>query len=748
MKRFSKAALMLLAGGLLALPVQVLALQGPHVGSGTMTITCSNCHIPHASKGDRLWVETPKVAGATNWGANKIGQLCYSCHDGSTSGAANMGVYIYTDNSAHGPFHASIPPLPDWTASNAATTGVTLLNGSTLPYTSATSPLEQGSGQKVLQCTSCHFVHDNTDGVRPYLRTGASTTTRADLCIRCHKRGEIDTAGEQAAGNHTNSGYAANISLHPIKISAVTATQGANLLTNVNAAVGRVLTNASGWLLGGHLADGTTTGNIDCTSCHAVHGDETGGFGAQGEYKFPVNNFAGSYTTSPLCVFCHQLPVKTGLTDHPINSNAGKYPTTFPSNGGPNQGTAASPWPQGTGTNGNVVCSSCHDAHGGLPADASTNQGNTLTGRLRRQGGNTTDWCLSCHLNASPNNHHSHKQNLISGTNGAAMTSVISCGDCHGTTAGATAHQTVGVFFATRTFVAGNGNHANNSRWCNYCHNINPTDLEGSVAQSALATGLIGTNGFDEVHGTRFPWGHGIDRGEGSHVLGWDGSFVKVTTTTTYPMTASWANAFNPEAGSLDNRADNLSRYGAAGDGDMVCESCHNIIGNVGYNAAGNGSEGWKANLLLEAYKDDGAGNKAGANAGLVGARLCMTCHYTSGSQYTTGPGGTHQITGQTITARQDNNKSPITLITTPITGANASYADASGGPNDASYPADNTLDCDSCHRPHDASDGSTVTATTGNYTTAFTKGVDWILEESGASGAYSPTLCTNCHNY
>ena len=750
MKRFSRAALLLLAGGLLALPAQVQALNGPHAGFGTNTITCSNCHIPHASGGARLWVEVPSGVAGTNWGDNKIGQLCYSCHDGTASGASNLYQPLYRNDGSHGPMHASIPTLPDYSATAAATAGAATMNASTLPYAGASSLLTQGSGGgRALQCTSCHFVHDNTDLVRPYLRVGTSNTTRSDLCIRCHKRGDTNT--NALKGNNNNvlpaAGYKTAISLHPIKVSAVTQSEGAYLLANVNAALGLALTDASGWILGGKTADGTLTGNIDCETCHAVHGTRSAA--PVDEFRLAIDNYASGYTSSPLCYGCHRTPVVIGRADHPIDSNSGAYTVGFPAAGGPGQDAANVAWPSGANaTNPQVVCSSCHDMHGGLPASVATNQGNTLTSRLRRQSGNATDWCLSCHANASPQNHHSHKANLISGVNGAPFTSLISCGDCHGTDEGATAHQSTGSFFATRIYTAGQGNHATNPRWCNFCHNINPTDLEGTipgVAASPLATGAIGASPYYvQSHGGKFPAGNGFDRGEGSHVLGWDGSFLKGTTTTTFPMTDAWPNAFNPRGGSLDNRADNLSRWGSTNAGDMVCESCHNIIGNVGYKAtAFNGTEGWKVNLLLEAYNDDGAGNRGGTDGGAVGSRLCMGCHYAA-TQFTTGPGGTHQITGEAISAAVDNSRSTTTLMT-----SSGTYANASGSPNSASYPNTNAMDCDSCHRPHDASDGGTIgTATSGGYTTAFTKGVDWILEASGASGAYSPTLCVNCHNY
>jgi hypothetical protein len=125
-----------------------------------------------------------------------------------------------------------------------------------------------------------------------------------------------------------------------------------------------------------------------------------------------------------------------------------------------------------------------------------------------------------------------------------------------------------------------------------------------------------------------------------------------------------------------------------------------------------------------------------------------MYCHYTAGSQGTTGPPGTHQITGQTITAAADNERIPDTLIT-----AGGTYADAAAAPGLGSYPNTDAMDCDSCHRVHDSVAGGTATATTVDYATGaggtIVKGIDFILEAAeAAAGVYSPALCTQCHNY
>lgn len=759
MKKVMLVAVMLLAAGLMAVPAQVFALGGPHA-----TFTCNNCHIPHAAGGDRLWIDVPSAG--VGWYENKIGQLCYSCHDG-TQGGANMANFAYAATS-HGPLYSAIPAEPDGDATTA-TVGATALNASTLPYTTATNPLTQTGGQAI-QCTSCHFVHDETDGTRPYLRAGAGATDRGNLCERCHKRGETDTAGE-VGDNNDQAGtpaYARAISLHPVEIAATTQTQGATLRANLIPSAGagaRGMGNpvpAAGswtWTLGGKLAAGGTTGTMGCNTCHAVHGDEVSDptAGAGGNYILAINNYPANYTTSPLCYGCHQTPVvvTVGASDHPIDANTGTYAVTYPNDGGPNHGSAISPWPAGAGANPEVVCASCHDMHGGLPADASTNQGNNQNGRLRRFNEFATNdpthpgvnnWCYSCHTNASPNNHHSHVGNLnVALEPTDTMTSILDCEHCHGSAAGTFAHNGTGGFFATRDF--GGGNHAANPTWCNYCHSVNPTNIQFPTDQ-AIATTVADMDGGVHTAGATnvTPMGHGVDKGEGTHVLGWDGSFTfgPQNIVVTVPMAASWpAPAGNHLLGSIDGVDDSLSRWAAGGAGSMACESCHNIIGNIGWNLDPDDG-GWQNNLLLMAYEDDGTGNRAGAGSATTGSAFCMYCHYGA-TQGTTGPPGTHQITGQTITAAADNERTPDTLIT----GA-GSYADAGTAPGLGSYPNTDMMDCDSCHRVHDSAAGGTASATTVTYVGAtITKGIDFILEaaEAGA-GIYSPALCTQCHNY
>ncbi|NIS74765.1 MAG: hypothetical protein GTO08_05700, partial [Deltaproteobacteria bacterium] len=63
------------------------------------------------------------------------------------------------------------------------------------------------------------------------------------------------------------------------------------------------------------------------------------------------------------------------------------------------------------------------------------------------------------------------------------------------------------------------------------------------------------------------------------------------------------------------------------------------------------------------------------------------------------------------------------------------SYADDVSAPGILSYPAANEMDCDSCHRPHDAATASS--SATFNY----------ALEEA-ASTTDVQSMCVICHNY
>jgi hypothetical protein len=146
-------------------------------------------------------------------------------------------------------------------------------------------------------------------------------------------------------------------------------------------------------------------------------------------------------------------------------------------------------------------------------------------------------------------------------------------------------------------------------------------------------------------------------------------------------------------------------------------------------------SAGWESNLLLEPYEDDdpGAGSGTGANA--VGSGLCTGCHTASGNH--------HPLTGDIVSL------SGVALRTGGGSFADQTAGPTTGGaaPGTLSYPNSNALDCDSCHRPHQADNDSTVVgAVHGPLTSSDGNPTYHILEVDAPNHVYTPTLCQECH--
>jgi len=188
---------------------------------------------------------------------------------------------------------------------------------------------------------------------------------------------------------------------------------------------------------------------------------------------------------------------------------------------------------------------------------------------------------------------------------------------------------------------------------------------------------------------------------------------------------------------------------GAAND-EMICESCHNVLHNVGTvgtlvtGMTPAADTGWKYNLLLARYRDAGAGIGTATGAITDQSKFCVGCHVGRNKSWATlselndKPAGTHPITGSTVSRAVAESKTPTIVIT--ATGARNTYANAAAAPTQASYPTAlsgtaGTMDCDSCHRPHDAAAAS-ATAT-----------YNFILETATTA---NPTgaVCLECHAY
>ncbi len=677
------AAVLLLWTALAAAPALAAIVGTPHdmtaVTGDLFAGPCVYCHIPHQAQGERLWTSTP-YGPSTGWGSRNIAQLCYTCHDSTGGGfnARNATITAYNELS-HGYEVANLPLHPD---------GLTV-STPYLPY------YESG----LMDCTTCHDPH--TRNV-PFLRgTGGIDA----LCRYCHAR---DNPGLVAAGNVYGT-ETSKSSYHPTDIEY--ADIPANGPTGLEPLpdLFQVATASGNWLLGGHLVGWEAgKGAMSCQTCHPVHGghDYLMGImpGPPASSLTPIENTGGSY--SALCQSCHKggeegETVGEG-TDHPINTNDGDPVTVFP------QG-----WPSGVASE--VTCSSCHDVHGGEPA----------TSLLRKGGDTVNGWCFSCHSveNLTPPYHHSCREN----DDPAVFTSVITCGDCHGQGAGWKAHNGFGGF---KVAVGPTG-----SDLCAICHDpADPPFLDEGAYYRATSLSI-------DFSSAAQPALHGRASGKESHVINHadDDSIFNCQTKTTV-----W------------DRTGGASKYGPGNE--IICESCHNLLTNAGV-VLGSGPEelmtgGWKTNLLLEPYEDNSPGTGVESPDWIPGptlSDLCRGCHYSDRPGTPTGfvhnPMPHTQFDYVYTPDSVPYGRTTLNIMTTPIDSRGPSCPEVSsadqmsppsglgpGAPGAFSYPAPNTIDCDSCHRPHGADNDS---ADDGKHR---------ILEYD-APASHGTTPCLECHN-
>ncbi|MGB2817380.1 MAG: hypothetical protein WBA53_08730 [Burkholderiaceae bacterium] len=205
-----------LAVGLMALLTAPAASAGTIVGSnhdlsgkgyGTTQI-CIFCHTPHNALtvvGAPLWNHASSTATYTVYSSPTmnatVGQpgtsskLCLSCHDGTVAvdsyggrtgtipiaAAANFGTTLSNDHPIGFTYNAAL-----------ATSDGSLSNPDTKTVTIGTAPSKTGSITStmliggVMECASCHDVHNTFTAVGAGLLKISQTAPASGLCLACH----------------------------------------------------------------------------------------------------------------------------------------------------------------------------------------------------------------------------------------------------------------------------------------------------------------------------------------------------------------------------------------------------------------------------------------------------------------------------------------------------------------------------------------------------------------------------------
>ena len=174
--------------------------------SATTTEICVFCHTPHnPAQNIPLWNRTNPAAGsftlyktsptlttvaaASAFAADSISLFCMSCHDGVTglgamtntpptgtdalgalTGSANLGISLANDHPVGFRYDQAQTADAGLVAMGTANTAL----GSNAFF---------GTGSNMIECASCHKVHDNANA--PFLRT---TNLNSALCLACHAK--------------------------------------------------------------------------------------------------------------------------------------------------------------------------------------------------------------------------------------------------------------------------------------------------------------------------------------------------------------------------------------------------------------------------------------------------------------------------------------------------------------------------------------------------------------------------------
>jgi predicted CXXCH cytochrome family protein len=741
------AALVVVALALCATPVRAAVENTAHETGTGAGGACSACHIPHGALGERLW---PANMGELSGGQVEIdfgpvGALCFYCH-GSGGGAAipaavqDMVTAIGTDENgefAHGRDPLMIPGNDTVDA--------------TLPY--------GDSSPNQFECTTCHNVHDDTN--KPFLQDDINV-----LCSRCHQgRQFVGGVESSTLGDWGNFYGTDNPGSHPIGNDVFgdsDAPADSPVDLTATGAFNKVYDDGvpGSHYLGGHLTGGATNpvqdNGMTCVTCHAVHGSQTeaewpaGGTRAMtnlltidqptadGMFDGSVRNGNGD-PRNALCEGCHgtdaiaaaTIDTSTGSTygtgggsekvnpgveiyTHPVDDLGAQADTgvsAFPAN-----------WPVGevaswgTNVDPGPICESCHTPHPNANSNRTTILVGSGTPILRAL---QADLCAECHAGGAGRHHPAGvSMGLLSDPAVEDGDGTLNCDDCHGG-----AQQTAHNWTSSGTFKLDPDWEPNSTGGVQFSDNgstdegINPnkrfvTDSSKECMDCHLSAGPNPAPYTHHATGGEAEYAQYQDTGDASHYLGDTSAAVLDYATGNCPDGTTF------DATLEDWPGGGWSRFDTAGTNRIVCESCHELQSSK--NVANTA-------LLLHRYVE----GDPSAGAGDYASELCEGCHGPN-------PGGkVHPLTGDIVDG---------TGVALDSTNNDPPAANPPGGY--ATYPAGTTADsmnCDSCHQPHDAD----------------TNGGTYILEDNITGTAVGNTrgdtipdlnympFCKNCHtNY
>jgi len=193
--------------------------------AGAKTGLCSYCHIPHSSKGDRLFPMNVDSAslGLNKGGLGEVAFLCAQCHSNALDADFTSAHLDDNDEVLFKPLmkptrtadttvYDTHPTI--YTANYLTVSTLGIADSTTTQVTSQTWPYysDWAAARRDIECTSCHNPHDwNQETRRNYLRSSwwdtaanvnAPTGETTNVCSFCHTGRDTEGVGTANQGSH------------------------------------------------------------------------------------------------------------------------------------------------------------------------------------------------------------------------------------------------------------------------------------------------------------------------------------------------------------------------------------------------------------------------------------------------------------------------------------------------------------------------------------------------------------------
>ncbi|MBI5207804.1 MAG: hypothetical protein HY934_08430 [Candidatus Firestonebacteria bacterium] len=338
---------------------------------------CSYCHVPHSAIGKRLWRDTVDTTYEKKRALGEVGVLCYTCHwpeRKANAPSVESTIFMAYDSAQTHPL-VDNDSAPD-----------TRQRYSGWAYTNDTTDDDPATYETTyLQCTSCHDVHEQNNGIQPinpYTKKGnflrapmykktkpfnpkpnqinefdsifqstATTDVPALFCSFCHLERAYESTGK---GTHPINVYNSTCVYidFSYRVSETTA----------------VIPWYDTFEVGGHLSY-FETGTVICNTCHKAHGAAPGGTLLVKDNRLQRGE---RYSSNALCEACHEkAPSLHDTTRYPYNKYK-SHPVDssetwdFKSARGNRDLYINIPkgWPTIDPVNGRgIACLSCHKVH-------------------------------------------------------------------------------------------------------------------------------------------------------------------------------------------------------------------------------------------------------------------------------------------------------------------------------------------------------------------------------------------------